>query len=122
MASPDGLEYVDLGDQGDFFGFLMGSSLDALSEHWYYYREVDHGEGTGFIFQRSDTGRGDRVGVPYWFACIVGLVAPVLWTVRRRRRMVKFRSDCPICGYDLRATPDRCPECGTVTDTASQTD
>jgi hypothetical protein len=53
--------------------------------------------------------------VPYWsIATIAGLVALIaLWRVWRRRRS-EFHEHCLSCGYDLRFSRDRCPECGSV--------
>jgi hypothetical protein len=40
-----------------------------------------------------------------------GIIVDLRSRVRDERRA---RGLCPACGYDLRATPDRCPECGQV--------
>jgi hypothetical protein len=48
-------------------------------------------------------------GLPFW------LLAPmsIAGILRSRRRKLPTSGVCRNCGYDLRATPDRCPECGT---------
>jgi hypothetical protein len=54
------------------------------------------------------------------FACVMGLVFvsyKVLYPMTRRHleaRRIRAAGFCRQCGYDLRATPDRCPECGTI--------
>ena len=60
--------------------------------------------------------------IPDWFLVLVTLVLPgwQIWIVFRSDRRLKLRR-CLSCGYDLRATPDRCPECGHVPDSTKAT-
>lgn len=53
------------------------------------------------------------VSVPYWIPCAVALLTPSAELLSRQRRRARARRGrCGECGYDLRASPARCPECG----------
>jgi hypothetical protein len=72
--------------------------------------------GFGFRILRRDGPETLRVyWVPMWFLAGLFGVLPAMraWSIVRGHKRRRAQS-CPTCGYDLRATPDRCPECGAV--------
>jgi len=55
------------------------------------------------------------LSLPYWSLVLLFLVLPAYGLFRRCRRTVLRRENlCVECGYDLRATPERCSECGAA--------
>src|SRR5262249_16983304 len=73
----------------------------------------------GFAYSHTRDGNLPRtdlrkIAVPLWVPTIARLYLPaavVAGALRQGSRSRRHR--CLTCGYDLRATPQRCPECGT---------
>jgi len=70
-----------------------------------------------FTLHRLTVFNGRQFLWPCWALALLAALTPVVWMIRKRQRSKP--GHCMVCGYDLRATPDRCPECGSVPATAN---
>ena len=119
-SSPSRQCHVDLRLRGDIFLHVSRRSARVVGSHvvlrhvevpglWY-----DHE-----LLNNAPAGSVDWgvVNLKYWLACSVFALLPAsrggIAGVRRVRRRPPPGA-CASCGYDLRATPQRCPECGAV--------
>ena len=70
----------------------------------------------GVTVANVPTAGGANVGyvvISYWLV-VIALALPGLWWLKNRQRLRALcrGMKCLRCGYDLRHSPDRCPECG----------
>src|SRR5205085_2256209 len=71
---------------------------------------------------RRSLSRRWSVNVPLGgLLALVAALPSVRLVSYRQRQLIEGRKACGLCvscGYDLRATPERCPECGALTQLA----
>jgi hypothetical protein len=78
-------------------------------------KQVEAMAGLSHSSGRRDYGGPQRMAIPHAAMLLPPAVLPLLWAWHRRaERRRTSAGRCPSCGYDLRATPERCPECGAV--------
>ncbi|HEX8525135.1 MAG TPA: hypothetical protein VF669_22985 [Tepidisphaeraceae bacterium] len=88
---------VDWGQQRWGFGYLFVEEMSPM------------------CMQRESIGGDWFYSAPHWALAMVFGTGPMAWgTAVMRRRTRSKVGLCEICGYDLRASPDRCPECGVA--------
>ena len=96
----------------DAVGFPLGWTFREEPAMWFDLRT----HGFDYKVQQSNRFFGLELQVPYWGVLGSTATVPAFWVFRfRKDRRAKAKSVeiCASCGYDLRATEFRCPECGT---------
>lgn len=78
--------------------------------------DVHHLSAPGIVYDMNPGWDYASLTVSWWLIAALSAVIPLAWTARfvhsRRASMQPQDNLCHSCGYDLRTSKDRCPECG----------
>jgi hypothetical protein len=91
--------------------YLLGFRFELVRQVL-YPRWISHGDNQTIEWGPVATW---GVAVPGWACIALSAILPIRWVIlfRRKRREEKIAAGiCLRCGYDLRSSPERCPECG----------
>ena len=108
-SMPTGLHYrttiIALRLKGDTAIERWGFRSSAFSRRWGFGYYVSYGP---FSVIRS-------ILIPHWVFMVAAAILPTVWLGQEWKKLRRIRHGlCLTCGYDLRASKERCPECGTA--------
>ena len=85
------------------------SGIDSL--------DILHDDGQN-VFGRGTTTIRRRYSFRLWLPLALFVILPFYrtrrWLKKLQRDSRRRRGLCPVCSYDLRSSPERCPECGAA--------
>ncbi len=86
------------------------------SDHWTLeFTSRAYREYGGWAKQWSAIGFDYGNRGPYWLPLLLtAVVVARIRLIQRKALRLESAGICGKCGYDLRATPERCPECGAI--------